>query len=193
MDGAYTLVGKIETGALKKDIISSLNGSFQLNAKDGRIYKWTLLSRILSFLNVSKIFQGRLPNITQQGFAYTSFLVEAEIRQSIIHIKKAVIKGTDMTLLFTGRIGILENNMDMTVLVAPFKTIDSLLEKIPIINTLMDGYLITIPIKATGPISDPAVVPLHPSAVGETINDMMKKIIGKPFQMLDRLFEKDEK
>ncbi|MBT3388506.1 MAG: hypothetical protein HN417_11280, partial [Desulfobacula sp.] len=189
MNGTYSLVGKIETNALKKDISSSLNGSFQLEAQEGRIYKLTLLSRILSLVNVSTIFKGKLPDITQQGFAYTDLLIEADIKQSIIHIKKAVVKGVDMTLFFTGRVDIMEDNMDMTVLVSPFKTIDSLLEKIPLINTLMDGRLITIPIKATGPISDPVVVPLHPSAVGETIGNIMKKIVGTPFQMLDRWLE----
>jgi hypothetical protein len=84
--------------------------------------------------------------------------------------------------------------MDLTCLVAPFKTIDLIIEKIPIVSTLLGGSLVSVPVKASGKISDPLVVPLHPSAVGEGLINMMTNILKTPVRLLDKLSddEKDE-
>jgi len=188
MDGNYSLHGDLRSSAVKDKFTEQLNGGFEFNAKDGRIYKLTLLSRILSVLNVSNLFRGKIPNILQDGFAYSKVLVEADIKDSKIYLKKAVIDGTDMTMIFTGWIDPLNDQLELTCLVAPFKTIDLIVKYIPIINTMFSGRLITIPVKASGKLSDPNVIPLHPSAVGKGLVDVMSGILKTPVKLWDKLY-----
>jgi len=188
MNGQYSLTGNLKSNSLKKDFLKKLNGGFILNAEKGRIYKLTLISRILSILNVSKIFKGKIPNVTQNGFAYNKIILEADIKDSIIYLTKAIIDGQDMALIFSGWIDPANDTLDLTCLVAPFKTIDLIIKKIPIVNTLLGGRLVSVPIKASGKLSDPVVVPLHPSAVGDGLISMMSDILKTPVKLWDKFY-----
>jgi len=188
MDGQYSLSGHIKSNNIKKEYLNKLNGDLILNAEKGRIYKLTLLSRILSVLNISKIFKGKIPDIRQNGFAYAKISLEADIKDSIIYLTKAIIDGQDMTLIFSGWIDPVKDTLDLTCLVAPFKTIDLIIEKIPILNTILNGRLVSVPVKATGTLFDPIVVPLHPSAVGEGLITMMSDILKTPVKLWDKIY-----
>lgn len=187
MDGHYDLTFNIESDSPKKDFLQKLSGSLILNADQGRIYKWTLLSRILSILNVSKLFKGKIPDVIQKGFAYDSIFIEADIKNSKIYLTKAIINGQDMTLIFSGWVDPLNDQMDLHCLVAPFKTVDLIVEKIPIINTLLGGRLVSVPLKATGELSDPLVIPLHPTAIGKGLIDMMTDILKAPVKLWNKI------
>ncbi|MCD4718441.1 MAG: AsmA-like C-terminal region-containing protein [Desulfobacula sp.] len=188
MDGRYSLICDLESKDTKINFLNKFTGSLIFNAEKGRIYKLTLLSRILSVLNVSKIFKGNIPNVTQKGFAYKSISIEADIKDSIIYLTKAIIDGKDMTLIFSGWIDPVNDKINLTCLVAPFKTVDLIIEYIPVINTLLGGRLVSIPIKATGKLSDPIVIPLHPSAVGTGLINMMATILKTPITLWDKIY-----
>ena len=188
MDGQYSLTGSILANGTKKDFLNKLTGVFIFNAEKGRIYKLTLLSRILSVLNVSKIFKGKIPNVTQDGFAYKNISIEADIKDSIIYLTKAIIDGQDMTLIFSGWIDPINDKINLTCLVAPFKTVDLIIEHIPIINTVLEGRLVSVPVKATGSLSDPVVIPLHPSSVGKSLINMMSNILKTPVKLWDKIY-----
>jgi len=185
MDGPYSLNCNIAYNGPKKDFLNKSSGSIKFNAEKGRIYKLTLISRILSVLNVSKLFKGKTPNVIQKGFAYKTILIEADIKDSIIYLTKAIIDGQDMTLIFTGWIDPLNDKLDLTCLVAPFKTVDLIVKNIPIINTLLGGRLVSVPIEASGKLSDPKVTPLHPAAVGTSLINMMSDILNTPVKLWD--------
>ena len=187
MDGRYSLTCNIASNGTTKDFLKKITGSIILNAEKGRIYKLTLISRILSVLNVSTFFKGTIPNVTQEGFAYNNISIEADIKDSIIYLTKAIIDGQDMTLIFTGWIDPINDKIDLICLVAPFKTVDLIIEHIPIINTLLGGRLVSIPIKATGKLSDPTVIPLHPSAVGKGLVNIMSDILNTPVKLWDEI------
>ena len=93
MDGNYSLTCNLFSKTPKKDYLKNINGSLEFIAKKGHIYKLTLLSRILSVINVSKVFKGKLPDITQDGFRYETIIIEAYIKDSIIYLTKAIIDG----------------------------------------------------------------------------------------------------
>ena len=126
--------------------------------------------------------------MTQDGFAYNKISMEADIKDSIIYLNRAIIDGQDMTLIFSGWIDPVNDTLDLTCLVAPFKTIDLIIKNIPILNTLLDGRLVSVPTKATGKLSDPIVVPLHPSAVGEGLVNMMSDILKTPVKLWDKIY-----
>lgn len=190
MDGAYSLTCNLLSKTPKKDYLKNINGSLEFIAKKGHIYQLTLLSRILSVINVSKVFKGKLPDITQDGFLYETIVIEAYIKDSIIYLTKAIIDGEDMTLVFTGVIDPLSDKLNLTCLVAPLKTIDLIIEKIPVINTLLEGRLVSLPVKASGKLSDPTVVPLHPSAVGKSLFNMLANILKTPVRLWEKIDEK---
>ena len=193
MDGRYSLTTSFTSIGLPEKIKEHFNGDLAFSATDGRIYKLTLLSRILSVLNVSSVFKGKIPDITQEGFAYDTVIIEGDIQDSVITLNKAIIDGRDMTLIFQGIVDPVNDSLELDCLVAPFKTIDLIIEKIPVINTIFKGRLLSVPVNISGKLSDPIVVPLHPSAVGNGLINMMIDIVKAPVRLFDEFMDDSEK
>lgn len=179
IQGSYSFTSNLSGEAPFSGILNHQNGTLTLNGGKGRIYKLTLLSRLLSVLN---IFQ--LPDITQEGFGYKSLVIEADVKESVIHLTKAVIDGDDMALIFTGTIDPLKDKLNLICLVAPFKTIDTIIKYIPVVNTILRGRLVSFPAKAFGSLTNPVVTPLHPSAVGQGVVNMLEDILTTPGRLI---------
>ena len=109
------------------------------------------------------------------------------LKKSKIDLTNAVIKGLDMTLIFRGWINPLKNEMNLICLVAPFKTADIIIEKIPLISTMLNNQLISIPVQISGSIESPDVTLLPPAAVGKGLINTMQNILTAPFKLIDKL------
>jgi len=72
-----------------------------------------------------------------------------------------------MNLAANGDIDLVNDRLDITVLIAPFKTVDAVVKKIPLLGDILGGTLVTVPVRVHGPFKDPKVTPLPPSAIGE--------------------------
>ena len=168
-------------------LIFQCQGPFELCAREGRIFQMTLFSRILSLINVSSLLKGKLPDLVQQGFAYDSMIIKGEMAQGRIHIKKGLINGVDMTLMITGWVDPLEESMDLLIFISPLKSVDSLIQKLPIINTMFQGDLLSIPVTAKGSFHDPVVMALSPMEVTKGILNTFKDILTTPLTLLKKL------
>ncbi len=185
--GDYTLEGELGATGSPDRIARNFKGTVELHSTGGRLYRMTLLSRILSAINISSLFRGKLPDLGQDGFAYKTIDIAAEVNGDIIHFNQAVINGIDMSFIFSGSLNMTKKTMDLTCLVAPFKTVDLIIEKIPILGPILNKKLISIPFKATGDIRDPAVSLLPGEAVGKGIINTMERILNAPFKLLENL------
>ena len=182
INGDYTFTMDLTGQGDRERIIHTQEGTLSFEAMQGRIFKATILSRVLSVINILDV------DIKQNGFAYKRFTVEAEIKDSVIQLKKCYIDAENMAVIASGWLDPLKDNMDLTFLVAPFKTIDTFIKAIPVVNTILSGRLVSLPVRASGSIFEPNVVPLSPSAVGEGLVNMLKDLVKTPV----RLFQ-DEK
>jgi hypothetical protein len=79
----------------------------------------------------------------------------------------------------------IRNKIDVMVLVAPFKTVDWVVKKIPLVRRVLRGTLIAVPIKVTGDLADPKVSPMSASAVGSSLLDVMKRTVKLPLEVID--------
>jgi hypothetical protein len=91
-------------------------------------------------------------------------------------------------------VDLIRRTIDGRLLVAPFRTMDRIVSFIPVVRTVMGGNLVSVPIQVTGPLDDPKLSPLAPSAVGKSLVDMMTRTFRMPVQIFDPLIHKrDEK
>ena len=182
--GDYAISGNLKSQGNMDTLFDNLNGKINFHSSGGRIYKLTLLSRILSVINISKFIRGRLPDIIQHGFAYHSIDIKADVKKGRLFLKSAVIKGVDMTLTFNGWIDMREDKMEITCLVAPFRTADMIIKYIPLLGPILNGQLVSIPVKVTGRLDNPDVFLLPPSEVGKGLINIMRRTLETPFRLL---------
>ena len=83
--GTYSLRADLRSKGNKDTLAGNSNGMILLNSPGGRIYKLTLLSRILSVINLASLLRGKLPDIEQNGFAYESLMVDAQVETGKNH------------------------------------------------------------------------------------------------------------
>ena len=186
--GTFNLSGELLSKSKPQDFLRSLSGNLSFTAKDGRIYRLGLLAKILSILNVTEIYRGAVPDLTGEGFAYRTMTANAEIKGGKILIQESSIDGVSMGIVCKGDIDFIEKKMDLTVLVAPFRTVDRIVDIIPLVGHVLGGKLISIPFKAKGELNDPSVIPLPPMAVGSEMLGILERTLKLPITIIQPLF-----
>jgi hypothetical protein len=183
--GSFEFYGKILTQGRPEDLLNSLQGDFEFHAKDGRIDYLLGLVRILDFLNVMEIYRGKLPDLKKQPLPYDRITIRGTLQKGKLIIKEWTIDGPTLEMTSQGEIDLASQKINLTVLVAPFKTMDRVMKLIPLVSDIFAGTLITIPVKVHGDLKDPKVSPLSASAVGDELLAMMKRTLGLPFKIVD--------
>ena len=184
LSGKVDLTADLSSQGTPRSVIGGLSGTIVIQARDGEILKSTLMSRLLALLNVTDILSGEYAGKAQGGIRYRSLDIKAELREHKITIQELVMDSEVMDAAGHGSIALDDRTLDMTMLVAPVKVGNWLVKKIPLVRDVLDGTLITIPIKASGPLGDPRLVILPPSAVGEGLIGITKRTLQLPFKII---------
>ncbi len=190
IDGLFDLEGEVAViGQKEMPIKKNLNGSFNLVSGEGRIHHLNLLSKIFAVLNVTEIFAGKGLDLTESGFGYDRADMQAEFSDETLIIKELLIDGKSMKITGSGKVDLNTGDMDITLLVAPLKTVDRITSKIPVVNYLTGGTLLSVPLKIKGHPDDPTIIPLPPDAIGKGILNIMERIIKAPIKIVESISE----
>jgi hypothetical protein len=187
ISGTVDLKAEVNARGKSEELVRALTGKVDFRAKDGCIYRFPLLAKILSFLNVTELLRGKVPNLSAQGLDYNSIIIKGDLGNGIFVLQEAIIDGTTMQLVGQGEIDIANNKINLTVLVAPFKTVDYLVSKIPLVGYVLKGTLISIPLRITGKLDDPSIIVLSPTAVGKGMLGIMSRTLLLPVKIIEPL------
>jgi len=186
IEGAFALEGRL-TGTPD----NWQEGMFDVHSAGGRILRMKLLSQIFSVVNVTDLFGGILQeegsDFSRRGFPYSELVLKTHILDNELIIDEAVIRGQGLNLFARGSMDIPTLDMDFVVLVAPLKTIDAIVARIPLLGRVIGGEtatVVTFPVAVKGNINTPHVTLMPPSAVGEGIINIVKRTILLPFTIL---------
>ncbi|MEW6666501.1 MAG: AsmA-like C-terminal region-containing protein [Thermodesulfobacteriota bacterium] len=177
--------------AKEEELLSSLQGNLTFTALEGIIREHILFERVNHYLSLTGILRGSLES-GKEGIPYDSIRVKARIQNGRCVFQEAVFDGVDLDAGFDGQVDLVKRRIDGRLLVAPFRTMNRIVNFIPVVRTIMGGTLVSVPIKVAGPLNDPKLTPLAPSAVGKSLLDMMKRTFSLPVQMFDPLIHKQE-
>jgi uncharacterized protein YhdP len=187
MEGKFNLDGEVKAQARPEDVKRSLRGDLKITAGEGLIHRSNILVKIFGFLNVTKIFKGEIPNLKQEGFAYHSITVQGSLQGDKLVLSEAIVDGESMKIFGTGDINFLDKTVDLDVAVAPLKTIDFFVSRIPVVNHILGGTLVSVPMKVKGPWGDPEVKPLSASGVGSGLLGIIERTVKLPVKLIEPL------
>jgi hypothetical protein len=165
-----------------KSLAEHLAGSVEFSARDGEIRKMTLLGKILSLKSVSGLTRGDV-GLGGRGFKYRSIVVGAGIEKGKITVHEAALDSAALGLAATGTINVENFDSRLTVLVAPFSTVDRVARRIPIFGYVIGGAFTSVPVGVAGDIRKPSVVPLGPGAVGSEVLGVFQRTFRLPGRM----------
>ena len=182
--GKFDLEAQVMARGASEELGKLIQGDFEITARDGKYNRLGLLSKILSFLNPTETFRGKLPGLTKEGFPYKSIAVNGQIQNGILMIDEYALDAPSMGVTGHGTVDTFAKELDIEVLVSPFNTADFVVKKIPIIRGLLGGTLVSIPIKVTGDIENPKISYLSPSAVSKKLLNTTKKVLKTPVKII---------
>jgi hypothetical protein len=180
----YDLSGQLWLPETQNDIIPSMTGDLEFSSENGRIEYSGVLMKIFSVLNIAEVFTGK-SDLTEEGYGYTRCHAKAEIKDGQINFNEILMDGNSLKLTGQGGIDLKKGEVDILLLAAPLKTVDRIVNKLPIINYLAGGSLISIPLRLTGKLNDISVVPMSPSAVGKGLLNIMGRVLKSPFKLVE--------
>jgi uncharacterized protein involved in outer membrane biogenesis len=170
-----------------EEIKRSLKGNLSIAMHNGRINRFHILSKIFSLLNVYQIFKFKLPDLVTEGMPYNSIRAVFEIKNGIAYTEDILIDSDSMRITAVGELDIKNKQMDMTVGVQPFQTIDKIVSNIPLAGRILTGdkkALIVFYFMVDGDMSDPEVTAVPLESLGEGIFSVIKRLMLTPQELL---------
>ena len=185
----FDLTGEINLPPTSENPARSMSGNMEFSSDNGNIEYSNVLMKIFSVLNVTEMFTGGKSDLTEAGYGYTKAYAKAEIGGGKLRFSEILLDGNSLKITGQGFIALDTRKADITLLAAPLKTIDRIVNKIPIINYIAGGSLISIPLHVTGPLAEIKVTPMSPSAVGEGLLNLMARTLKAPFKLVQSASE----
>ena len=98
-----------------------------------------VLKKILAFINVTEVFAGSAPDFSSKGFEYHRIEAIADIEGPNLILKEAIVDGDNMKITGQGQIALENQELDLTVIVAPLKTVDRAVGVLPVLVRCWTG------------------------------------------------------
>jgi len=196
VDGNFDFEGSITAQGAHESLLESLNGDFVFSTGKGRFYSGRfhgVLLGIARLLSITEIFRGKLPDIGKKGFGYNSILAKADIQNGKIIFKEAIIDSPSMNIVSQGRIDLTNKQADCVALVAPLKTVDAIVNKIPLVKNILGDSFISIPFSIKGPLENLEVTPLSTTKVDSGLLGIMKRTLQLPVKTIQPAFSGEGK
>lgn len=190
LSGKYSLTGELSGKGAKNEWLDVLQGNFNLHVQGGRVFRSPLLLRIFSLLSLTDVFEGELPQFSEEGFDYKFLRAQADVKGGKIIVKEVVFESKTINLTGEGEIDIQKNKLDMVILATTLDAVNSLLQKIPIIKHITGENLLTYPVKVTGSIGDPKVNFLSPTALGKKVIGIVERTLKLPGEIIKPVMPK---
>jgi hypothetical protein len=183
--GTFEMKADIKAKGKLDTIAKSLNGSFSISAKEGKIYKSQSLDKTLDLVNKTENVKGKLPDLDKTIINYSNFTASGTIKEYIVEVEKSVLDASIFSILAQGEIDLNSETLDLNALVAPVNIGQRIVGKIPIVGHILGGNLVSIPVRISGNLSDPQVTFLSPSAVGSAFIGIMERTIKLPITIIE--------
>jgi hypothetical protein len=188
-EGMVDVKGEITTrGAGRDELIANLKGEVEIRVTDGRVYNIGsagLLTNVLSYLSIHQLLKGGAPDLSKNDFRYNSIETKLSIRDGMLQVEEGVLKSNAINLVTEGHYDVRADDLKLNLLVSPLTTLDWIIERIPIVNRILKGTLVAVPVRVKGPAADPKVVPLSIETMGDRVVGILKRVLETPYKIVE--------
>jgi uncharacterized protein involved in outer membrane biogenesis len=183
ISGAYDLRADLSTHGRAAELARNLQGTVEAEAHNGKVKQFALIGNILALKNVVGLFTKGPPHLGDTGFDYTKLTISGHFDTGRFIVEQAALDSPAMGLAATGSIGVIAPDTKLTVLVAPFERLDTLVRKVPIVGYVVGGSLTSLPVGVSGDIRNPTVVPLGPHAITSELTGIFERTLKLPAKL----------
>ena len=165
------------------NFFETLAGDMSVTVRDGTLNKFTLLSRLLSFIDIKNWLSAQIPDPRVNGVPFKTIITDFKGKSGLFYTDNFVLQGPVMDITASGSVQFGAGALDMQVGMFPFDTVDWVLNHIPLIGERIGsgtGKLVAAYFHVSGPVSDPSITPQPITSVAEFV----KKTLGMPINII---------
>jgi AsmA-like C-terminal region/Domain of Unknown Function (DUF748) len=190
IEGQFQKNGTLNTeGKTADELLRNLKGDIEITIQDGRVYnigRVGTFTNIFSFLKINRLVENDVPDLNSNDFLYKLLSTKFYIQDGKFILTEGYINGKSLNIIAAeGELNLFNQTLDIKLLVSPFTTTDTVINKIPLIRQIFQGRLIAIPVRVKGDISNPQVRVLSPSAFSSRTMGIIKRTLKVPVKIID--------
>ncbi len=157
------------------DFFNTMAGTVSIEVTDGVLHKFALLSRILGFVDLKTWLSAKVPDPRVNGVPFQTLKADFKGRDGDFYSDDLLLRGPVMNISALGHIRLADGNVDMQVGMVPFKTVNWLVAKVPLIGEgLSSDHFVAAYFHVTGPLNNPHVVPQPITSVAYFLTNVLK-------------------
>jgi hypothetical protein len=166
----------------------SINGTLLLNARNGEIRKYALLSQIFSLLNVYKIMKSQDIDILSSHFTYNYLSSTFTIKDGILSFDDFSLDSNSLQLSAVGTYSLKTQKVDAVLGVQPLESVDKTVSMIPLIGWVLTGdkgEMIVVSMKVKGPFDNPSVQVAPVTTLSNTVAASLLRALKLPDHLIN--------
>lgn len=155
------------------DFFNTLAGYLSVEARNGTLNRFTLLTRILSFIDLKNWITADFPDPRAAGIPFKTLTANFKGRDGDFYTDNLKLQGPVMDITARGNVTFgPSTTMDMQIGLIPFNTVNWIVSKIPLMGgNIASGSseLVAAYFQVKGPVSNPSVTPKPITSVTEFV------------------------
>jgi uncharacterized protein YhdP len=166
----------------------SVHGQVTLQLKRGVIYKFPLISKVFSLLNVSQLLDFRLPDLVSAGMPYDLITGSFAFADGSVATSDLSMNSTSVNLSLVGTSNIVKHEIDTIIGIQPLQTVGKVVNRIPVIGWLLTGKsrrFLVVYYSAKGKWSDPTIAVLPEKSLSKGVYGIFRRIFRLPGALID--------
>jgi len=188
LTGTLNLTGTI-SGLGKKllEPIKTWEGEFTVTVKNGVLKKHSVIAKVLSLLNVARIFKQDYSDLLDQGIHFNAIQGAFQVEQGIAKTDNFYFDSPAIKMDAVGDINLEQKTYDMEIAIAPLETVDKVVGKIPVLGTVLmgdEGAVVVTYYKLTGSFDNPELKQVVFTALGRKAQGIFQRIFRLPLTIL---------
>jgi len=186
--GAMTVKGDVTAeGTTIFDVKKTARGTATIMMGKGTLYKHSFLSKVFSILNVSQLLKFQLPDIINDGMPYNTITGTFSLKDGILSTNDWFVNSDSLNMSIVGTTNIIKEDIDVTIGVQPFQTVDKVVSRIPVVGWILTSDtkgLITLYFQAHGNRNNPTVDVIPVKSMEKGVLNIFKKLFQLPERMI---------
>lgn len=185
--GSLALHGNLTArGDNLADIKKSALGNIKLHMNNGKLRKFSTLSKVFSILNISQLLKFQLPDMVSGGMPYNEIKGSVSVKDGTISSQDLFIRSDAINISAIGSADIVKEELDITLGVQPLQTVDKIVNRIPVVGWLLTGNdkaFLTAYFEAKGKWSDPQVTAIPVKSISKGIFNIFRRVFELPVRL----------
>jgi hypothetical protein len=171
-----------------------LRGSFDGRGRAGRIQYSRLGSRILALEPVAEQMEAdESAEVAARGLDYREIAVVGTLDAGRVRLQRFTLDARKLGIGLTGEVDLVEGQLALRGVVAPFGSATAVLRRIPVFGRLFGARIVGVPFSVSGDWRDPRVSLLGPNAIAGSLLDVLARALNAPIQLLNPLLPSRER